>query len=396
MRKILFVLLFVLFLLAACSATVRPVVEKDGRAVTFLSLFPESEYVEMEYAGPAVDTIKDVVRQECGPVTIPDAFTRATYVHKVATLAAYVDENKTIFCVASKLNTDAFTITKGDPATVANGTLVTVNGEPIILDDVRFVASQLSPELRNTTTVGSIINNLVDERLLRQKAKDIVVTDEVLKTAIEDSWRSAGFTDEAAFRQTLQKNNISYESFVTAATDQLKVQTLLRQQGITDVNVTADDARRFYLNNPNSFLVSEQVRFRQLFIAFKDDKTAAQARLQNALELAKTDFCGAVRTYSDDTSSVESCGEYLAPRGVLLPSLEASIFSLGVNQSTVVESPNGYHVIVVLAHQPTSVIPYAQAEEQVIGLLTDAVLQQRLSIYLLKLRADAAIVDYTQ
>ena len=106
--------------------------------------------------------------------------------------------------------------------------------------------------------------------------------------------------------------------------------------------------------------------------------------------------CTAVSRFSDDTDSKDRCGEYTTPRGVLSPTLEAAVFSLGVNQSTVVTSGNGYHLIVVMAHQPSAVIPYSQAEQQVRGLLKNAAVQQRLNIYLLKLRADAKIVDYTQ
>ena len=72
---------------------------------------------------------------------------------KPATLVAYVDENSSVLCVASKLNQDAFTITKGDPATVANNTLVTVNGEPITLQQVQAALLQLPQQARNQTTV---------------------------------------------------------------------------------------------------------------------------------------------------------------------------------------------------------------------------------------------------
>ena len=102
-----------------------------------------------------------------------------------------------------------------------------------------------------------------------------------------------------------------------------------------------------------------------------------------------------MRRYSDDTSSRENCGEYLAQRGVMLPQLESVIFGLGANQSSLAESPYGYHLIIVLEHRPASVLPYAQAQPQIITLLRNNAVQQRLSIFLLKLRAESRIVDYT-
>jgi len=397
---LLVALVAALLLITACAGSVRPAVDKDARVVSFLELFPNATYSEMAYNGASVDAIRDVVSQDCGNVTVPTALTRATYVTKAATLAAYVGGNGTLFCVASKLNPDAFTMVKGDPSTVPNGTLVTVNGEPITLDDVRAVAAQLSPEVRNQTTVAALINTLIDQRLLRQAAANTTVNESDVTAAVESAWKSAGYTDQASFEQALEKQGSSYASFLDATREQLKVQHYLQTQGVSDVNVSAAAARQYYLDNPNSFLVSEQVRFRQLFISFNRSggQAGAQQRLQSVLAALKngTDFCAAVRQYSDDTSSKESCGEYVTPRGVLSPDLEAAVFSLGVNQSTVVQSANGYHILVAIAHQPTAVIPFSQAEQQVVGLLKNSVVQQRLNLFLLRLRADARIVDYTQ
>ncbi len=399
-QVLLVALVSALLLLAACSASVRPAVDADARVASFLQLFPGATYSEMAYGGASVDAIRDVVAQDCVNVTLPGSFTRAAYVTKAATLVAYVDGNGTVFCVASKLNPDAFAVQKGDPSMVSNGTLVTVNGEPITLDDVRAVAAQLPPDVQNQTTVASLVNTLIDQRLLRQAAANTSVSESDVTAAAESAWKSAGYADEASFGQALAAQGSSYAAFLNATRDRLKVQRFLQARGVTDVNVSEDAARRYYLDNPNSFLVSEQVRFRQIFFSFNatGGEQGAQRRLQAALAAIGngTDFCAAVRQYSDDTTSRERCGEYVTPRGVLSPDLEAAVFSLGINRSTVVQSANGFHLLVVLAHQPTAVIPFSQAEQQVVGLLRNAAVQQRLDLFLLKLRADATVVDYTR
>jgi len=393
-------LLVAALVLSACGqGDVQPVVRGDQRAQSFLELFPEAKYAQAAYAGDQVETVRDIVQQDCGAVQLPSSLVRATFVVKAATLVAYVDGNGKVFCVASKVNQDAFTIRKGDPATVPNSTLVTVNGEVINLSQLQAAAALLSPEVRNQTTVAALLNQLIDQALLRQAAAGFNVSDADVAAAAEQAWRAAGFTSKEAFTAELTKQGGSYETFLDGVRQQLRVQRLLDREGVTSVNVSAEAARSFYLDNPNSFLVSEQIRFRQLFIGFNrsGSQEAAQARLQAAQQQIQkgTGFCDVVRQYSDDTESRERCGEYTAPRGVLSPELEAALFSLGVNQSTVVQSGAGYHILVVLAHQPTAVIPYSQAETQVMGLLRNAAVQQRLGIYLLKLRAAADIIDYT-
>ncbi len=394
---IVIVTLAALFLLAGC-ASVRSTVDADARVQGFTGLFPEAKYVETRYAGDEALAFKDVVTQDCGALPVPASYTRATYVAKVATLSAYVS-NGSVFCVASKLNPDVFIVEKGDPASVAQGTLLTVNGEPVTVAQVNAAYALLNPAVRNQTALAVIVNQLVDHALLRQAAKHLDVSQADVDAAAAQSWKSLGYESRELFEAALAAQNATYGDFLESVTAQVRVNELLEREGVTSVDVTSEEAKSYYLANPNTFLVSEQVRFRQLYLDFAKNggQESSQERLQEILSQLESglDYCTAVKRYSDDKDSKERCGEYVAPRGVLSPDLEASIFALQANQSAVVASQNGYHVISVLAHQPTTVIPYAQAEQQVVGLLKNAVVQQRLNIYLLKLRADAKIVDYT-
>jgi parvulin-like peptidyl-prolyl isomerase len=398
-RQPVIIVLLLLVLLASCAEQgAQSLARKDARVATFLNLFPEARQASTSFGGATLDSIRDVVRQECGQIQLPDRLVRVTYVAKAATLAAYVDPaNNTLLCVATKLNQDAFTIRKGDPSSVPNGTLLSVNGDPLSQKDLQLAFDQLSPEVQNQTSAAGLLNSLVDQRLLRQASANITIDESQLSAAAERSWNASGFESHAALEAALAQQGATYEQFLGSVREQLELEALAQRQGITDVNISPSEALQFYVNNPNLFLVSEQVRFRQLFIfANESGKQGALERMRRALdEVNRSGFCTAVRDWSDDVTSRERCGEYTAPRGVLLPQLESAIFSLEENSSTVVESPSGYHLIVVLEHQQTSVLPYAQAEQQVIGYLRTSAMQQRLGVYLLKLRADADIVDYT-
>ncbi|MBR9693093.1 hypothetical protein GOV07_04150 [Candidatus Woesearchaeota archaeon] len=400
MKKTFLVLFIALFVIASCTTpTVKGIVDQDARVQTFLELFPEATYVESAYNGAKLDAIRDVVVQDCGQQEVPDSIVRATYVTEAANLAAYVSGNE-VFCVASKLNQEAFAIQKGDPTTVDAGTLVTINGIPITQQHLEAAVAALPEAARAETSLGGVLNTLADQELLRQAAATVVVTPEEVETASTEAWTNAGFADKVAFSESLAAQGISYDEYLVQVEAQLKLNKLLDEQGVTNVDVNEDQVRDFYLQNTNSFLVSEQTRFRQIFLSYNlsGGEQGAATRLQNVLDQINDglNFCDAVKRYSDDEQSKELCGEYVAARGVLLPELEASIFSLGVNQSTISVSPNGYHIIVVLEKQQASVIPYAQAASQVEGLLKNQLMQQRLNIYLLKLRATAEMIDYSQ
>ena len=393
-------LVLLALVLAGCGQPdIRKAVDADSRVQSFLSLFPDAKYGETSYTGDQVATIRDVIFQDCGSIPVPSTLVRAAYTTKPAVLVAYVDQNATVLCIASKLNQDAFTIKKGNASAVTNGTLVTVNGEPITTQQVQAALLQLPQETQNQTTILAVINQLIDQSLLRQAAQNLSVADAAVDNATEQAWRAAGFSSEEAFITALGQQNLTYAAVRENVRAQLQVQALLAQEGVTAVTVTPAAAQTYYLNNPDSFLVPEQVRFRQIFLSFNQSGSSqvAQQRLQDVerqLQAGKA-FCDVVRQYSDDNQSKDRCGEYTAPRGVLSSELESALFSLGINQTTVVQSANGYHLLVLLNHQPASVIPYSQAESQVMDLLRNAAVQQRLNIYLLKLRAAADIVDYT-
>jgi|GEM_PF-3524689 len=401
MKRILIFALIALLILSACAERVKENVDADSRVQQFLTLFPEANYGETTYSGTEVAAIKDVVVADCGQVDLPESMVRAVYTTTAASLAAYVNTGtREVFCVASKLNQDAFAFTKGDPSTVENGTLVTVNGQSITLTDVQTAIARLPKEARAQATVPATVNTLIDQELLRQATEDIEIPDAEVDAAVAKGWAKLGYTDEASFVAALAEQGGSLDEYRTAVRGQLRLNKFLVDKGIAAVNVTEEEARQFYLDNTNAFIVSEQARFRQLFIGFNASggREAASARLKNALQQIRQglDFCAAVQRYSDDEDSKDRCGEYTTARGVLLPSLEAAIFALKVNQSTVTESANGFHVIVMMEKRPTQVVPYAQAQQQVVGLLQNQLMQQRLNLYLLKLRAEADIVDYTQ
>lgn len=375
-----------LLLLAACS--VQGTVDATRQAQSFLELFPEASYKEVSFSVAETDVLKDVITQECGALNLTQV-TRATYTAPAATFSAYVQDGEVI-CVSSKLNQEAFDVRQGDPSTVAAGTLVTVNGEPITQADVTAAAATLAPSLRNNTDQSTLVNQLIDRALLEQAAEDIPIGDEEVTAAAEDAWSAAGFADQQSFVDSL---TISYNEYLDEIRTQLQVQRLLEQRGITNVSVQPQAAMEFYLNNPNVFLVSEQARFRQLFVSKDRGRDAAVERFEQILQ-QNVSFCDAVRRYSDDVDSRETCGEYVTPRGVIAPVLDAAVFSLPPGEQSVVESDAGFHIIIVVERQPTQVIPYAQAEQQVLGLMRQNAVQERLSIYLLKLRADADLVQY--
>ena len=185
--------------------------------------------------------------------------------------------------------------------------------------------------------------------------------------------------------------------FDASIEQQAKLNKLLSTRLLTDeLNVTDEQAREYYLTNTNQFVQPEQAAARFLIITSKDKTPAQDQQLQQEItsKLNKTDFCTLVSEYSDDQNSKDKCGLYLVPRGVLAPNLETAAFSTPTNQTSVVTTNQGVYFIQTVQVTPAGVTAYPQVALTLQSTLRNALLQQRLELYLTMLRANANITTY--
>ncbi len=340
-----------LLLLLACappSAVPSPVAH-DGRVQLFTQFFPEARYHEAKVSS----ALADVVAEEC-PAARGHEVLRVTYTAPpAATLVVYATEDR-VLCVIPKA--EGLRFRQGDPATVPPGTLFTVNGEPITQAQLDASLRQLPPSLRpsrvgDELAQGSAAAQLINAVLLRQASAAMNVS----ATDVEAARRSLGLAsrERHAVRAALQ------------------LQRFLAREGI-DIPVA-------------DLLRPEEVRFRQIFIARNAGAAQRLRELLIALRQGE-DFCTLVREWSDDVASRERCGEYRVARGVIDPALEAALFALQENQTTVVESDRGYHLFFLLGRLPRSTVRVP---------LSDPAAQERLALLLFALRARADIIAYS-
>lgn len=359
-----------MLLLVACTAQgYETIIRADARVAEFISLFPGASYAETRYDESELDAVRDVVMSDCGAV--PDEpFVRARFESRAATLVAYATRDG-VFCVVPRLNEEALAIREGDPATVPNGTLLTVNGEPVPAS----LVGQLGP------------NEAVNSLLLRQAARNLTVDEAELQQALAAAAAEAG--GQEALEAELAAQGRSYDAFARDVRDALRIRALLEREGILNVSVDEEEVREAYLNNTGAFLVGEQVRFRQVYVG-------EEQRLRDALVALRSgeSFCDVVREYSEDADSVGRCGEYVVGRGEVAPDIEATLFSLLPNQTTAFESAAGYHIFHVLERRNATVLSYGEASPLIREALRNRYVEGRLGLYLLRLRAEADIVEY--
>lgn len=247
----------------------------------------------------------------------------------------------------------------------------------------RIIAMQQSPgfrppqnEIEARKLQLDVTNQLVDEELLVQKAKDlkIEVPDGDLAPQVERQLRDvrSRFKSDAEFRSELAKAGLGApEEYRRFLMDQMRRQELQRRAveklkadgHIPPVNVSNAEVEDAF-NKSKASLPKRPatVTFRQIVIAPHAGaaaKARAKAKAESLLAEIKggADFERVARRESADSGSREQGGDLgWARRGVMVPEFERWMFGLRPGDlSPVVETVHGFHIIRVDRVQPGEV-----------------------------------------
>lgn len=371
-----------LFILAACTTVVD-----DARVEQFLEIYPEATTASERYSAGDLAFTEEFFSQECDA---EPPYKRTVHEQYGARLITYTKDSE-IVCAVSKLEPTTLNVKQGDLENAPEGVALTVNGNPVSFEQVQAVYATLPEEQQTLQAINTIIDQLVTQELLAQEAMSYEVdVQEAYTLLLEQS----GLTQEE-FMSLLEEQGTNKESVLEQIETQLKVQALINGK-IGTYEIGDEEAESFYLSNTDSFIVSEQVVFQQVFI--NTDTRSAQAattRVETAIRsLNTTDFCTVVKQYSDDEASKDVCGIYTIPRGAVEASIEQVVFNTPPGQLIGVETGTGFHIINVIELRPASVRRYAAVQEEVKNFMVGQVQQLRLNAYLASLRTEAEVISY--
>jgi peptidyl-prolyl cis-trans isomerase C len=304
------------------------------------------------------------------------------------------------------------------PAPAPNDVVVTVSGVDIIESQVQTelapqlkrMAAQLPPafveqykkQLRQQVLDKIIVERLLDERV---KAEKIVVTEEEVTDLVKEmaSQQQPPLSLED-FKALIGAYGKSFDEVKQRVQKGLGYQKLLQAQFADKINITEDDAKKYYSENKKQFETPEQVRASHILI--KPDttdpnadpnevKATARAKAQDLLKQIKdeADFAELARANSGCPSSTKGGDLGFFGKGQMVPTFEKAAFELKVGQvSEIVETQFGYHIIKVTDRKNASVKTFEQAKDDILKLLTQTREGELAKEYINVLKAKANIV----
>ena len=267
-------------------------------------------------------------------------------------------------------------------------------------------AEQYATQLRDQYIEQTIRRILLDEKV---KQANIVITDEQVTSTIQEI--AAGQKEPLTVEQFKQKLAEYGQSFDTVKEDLrrgLARNQFMETQWAGKINVTEEDAQKYYQENTKQFETPEQVRASHILIKpeFIDPNVDPNADPNEAKAVAKTktedllkqlkdgaDFAELAKIHSTCPSAPKGGDLGFFPRGQTTPAFENVAFELEIGKiSEIVETEYGYHIIKVTEHKDASTTSFEQAKEDIIQQLIQTKQSELAEEYIESLKTGANIV----
>ncbi|MHC4106091.1 MAG: peptidylprolyl isomerase, partial [Planctomycetota bacterium] len=308
------------------------------------------------------------------------------------------------------------------PEELADSVAVTVNGVDITEAEVQKIVQpqlarmaqqnkQLPPAFAQAyekQIKQQILDQLIVRQLLEEKAKEtnIVISEEDVINQIKQLLANQGTPMSLEdFKKTTAESGRSFDEIKKQVEKGMVYQKIVDTQSAGKVNITEEDAKKFFDENPTQFETKEQVRASHILITPKKDegsteatpeeKAKAKAKAENLLKQIKegADFAALAKANSDCPSAAKGGDLSFFGKGQMVPPFEQAAFTLETGKvSELVETSFGYHIIKATDRKEAGTTSFEQAKAGLIQQLTQKKQAELTQTYIDSLKAAANIV----
>lgn len=240
---------------------------------------------------------------------------------------------KYIFTVAGISGALLLASCSNEGSAAGDEAIVEVNGESISEQD-------LMDDLKDNYG-ESALNNLVQQKVLNDKAEDLDISDEQVTEEFKSMKEQYGIDDNEQFLQTIQENmGVQVESVKAFKEQYVKPQIVVEELGSQNVDVTEEEMKNYYEENKEDLM---QVEASHILVESKEEANEIIKELEGG-----ADFAELAKEKSIDTASGESGGElgYFG-KGEMTEAFEEAAFNMDTDSISEepVETEHGFHII---------------------------------------------------
>jgi peptidyl-prolyl cis-trans isomerase C len=271
------------------------------------------------------------------------------------------------------------------PASDVNPAVLEVNGEKIYAAEISMTMRNVVAQMGGNNTpenqeaaVQLATQRMIEQTLLAQEARrtNVQPNEERLAEMVRTVEQQAGGRE--ALESNIGTLGMSYDQLVGFLREMELTRSLIARQISPTIQVSDEEVKTFYTENPELFDAEEQVRARHIIFhcpleADAQATAEARGRAEKARQraLAGEDFAELARELSEEDVTAARGGDLgFFTRGQTAPQFANAAFALqpgGI--SPVVRTEFGFHVIKVEERRPARHLPLDEVFDHVRNLL---------------------------
>ncbi len=288
-----------------------------------------------------------------------------------------------------------------DPVATVNGEKITKAELQEAFDNAVKMSGMDASQLTNEQKLAGyrkLLDDLITERLLREAAAEIKVTDDDAKAELDKIKKN--FPSEDAFKDQLKQAGQTEEKLQKLIKEGLAQRKWIEAQIADQVAVTDADAEKFYKENIKQFEQPDQVRASHILFMVpegapeaevKKKEAAAQAAYDRAVK--GEDFTKLAKELTEEPNGKESGGDLnFFSKEQMVPEFANAAFGMKVGDiSKPVKTEFGYHVIKVTDKKAAGTVPLTEVKPQLVSYLKNQKQQVAVQGVITKVRSGAKI-----
>ena len=257
-----------------------------------------------------------------------------------------------------------------------------------------YSGAELEAQFREQSK--DLLRDLIDQSLMVQKAKDldINVETDVVKQ-LDDIRKKNNLATLEDLETEVGKQGLNYEDFKDQIRRNLLMREVIGREVGSRIQLSREDARKYYDAHKNEFKSPGMVRLGQILISTEKRKPEeAEKRANEALAELKAGqrFAEVAKKYSEGPSAEQGGDVGFMKEGTLAPDIAAAVAKLDVNEFTnPIQTRYGFIILKVLERYSSGIPKFEEVEQRVNEVLYDQAMQPRLREYMSQLRKESYI-----
>ncbi len=293
---------------------------------------------------------------------------------------------KVVECIVAQVNKDCITLSR-------------LNKELSRLKQYlksKYQGAEYEKELKKSES--KLLNNIIDEMLLLQKAKEMGMDEDLDLEAesIRDRiMKDYGVPSLDALKESLRRRGITYDEYM----ENLKKQILIgRIRGAVlhrNVKILSEDVKKYYEGHKDEFRVPALYHLREIVVYTKDKKDeVAKKKIEDAFNELKEgkDFKAVAINFSEGATAKNGgdLGEFKLSE--LSPQIAKVVKNLKVGSySGIIKTDFGYEIVQLVSKKDSYIKPFKEVKDKIENKLFNKESGPAMKKYIKELRSESYI-----